>query len=260
MMRANTKAAIKQADIIINVPLAEYGSLDWRRSDELIAEGYKAAEAMRDTLLPLAVSEAEYAAWKADRQARRRTALPIPAFVSRRGLQPPATRAASASIARPSRRVSRSTSIAIETDLDALSGLDRYETITWRFVGNPAGRDRSAGRGAAQVVRPAVPDDGAQPGEHDVRRLQAHADGAVSRRTTWSDRGSELRVDAHDRIGSERGAELYKPIGSSPLFVAPYAGVGNRTFNLIQDDAIVASYGQTLSEVGLNVGDQSRTG
>ena len=61
MMRANTKLTIKEADIIINVPLAEFGSLDWRRSSELIAEGYKAAEAMRDRLLPLAVSEDEYA-------------------------------------------------------------------------------------------------------------------------------------------------------------------------------------------------------
>jgi hypothetical protein len=48
MMRANTKALIKQADIIINVPLEGYGSLDWRRSAELIEEGYRAAEAMRD--------------------------------------------------------------------------------------------------------------------------------------------------------------------------------------------------------------------
>ena len=40
MMRASTKVAIKQADIIINVRLAAYGSLDWRRSAELIEEGY----------------------------------------------------------------------------------------------------------------------------------------------------------------------------------------------------------------------------
>ena len=42
---------------MINVPLAKYGSLDWRRSEDLGREGYDAAEAMRDQLLPLAVSE-----------------------------------------------------------------------------------------------------------------------------------------------------------------------------------------------------------
>ena len=80
MMRANTKLTIKQADIIIDVPLAEFGSLDWRRSQELIVEGYKAAEAMRDRLLPLAVSADEYTKWQTARSARRRSTLPVPAF------------------------------------------------------------------------------------------------------------------------------------------------------------------------------------
>jgi NTE family protein len=38
------------------------------------------------------------------------------------------------------------------------------------------------------------------------------------------------------------------------LFVAPYAGAGNFTFNAIVEDAVVARYGQTRSRVGLNVG------
>jgi NTE family protein len=65
---------------------------------------------------------------------------------------------------------------------------------------------------------------------------------------------SELRIDG--TIGSDPhiGAELYKPIGSTPLFVAPFAGITQRTFNFIQDDAIVASYGQTLSAAGVNLG------
>ena len=48
--------------------------------------------------------------------------------------------------------------------------------------------------------------------------------------------------------------ELYRPIGPTPLFVAPYAGVGSATFNVIDDDAVIARYRQTISRVGLNVG------
>ena len=48
--------------------------------------------------------------------------------------------------------------------------------------------------------------------------------------------------------------ELYRPIGRTPLFVAPYAGIGRRTFNVIDDDAVIARYRQTVSRVGLNVG------
>ena len=36
--------------------------------------------------------------------------------------------------------------------------------------------------------------------------------------------------------------------------MAPYAGVGTQTFNLIDDDAVIARYGQTVSRLGLNVG------
>ena len=66
--------------------------------------------------------------------------------------------------------------------------------------------------------------------------------------------GSELRIDG--TIGSDptAAAELYRPIGPTPLFVAPYAGIGRQTFNVIQDDAVIARYRQTISRLGLNVG------
>ena len=76
-----------RADIIINVPLAGYGSLDWRRSAELIEAGYKAAEAMRDSLLPLAVSDAEYARWQAGRADPPADRIPGARVRARRGLQ-----------------------------------------------------------------------------------------------------------------------------------------------------------------------------
>ena len=66
--------------------------------------------------------------------------------------------------------------------------------------------------------------------------------------------GSELRVDG--TLGSDPrvAAELYRPIGSNPLFIAPYAGVGAETFNLIEDDAVIARYRQNVSRLGLNLG------
>ena len=66
--------------------------------------------------------------------------------------------------------------------------------------------------------------------------------------------GSELRLDG--TIGSDPSAaiELYRPIGSTPLFIAPYAGAGQVTFNFIQGDAVIASYKQTVARVGVNAG------
>ena len=251
MMRANTKAGISDADVIINVPLETFGSLDWRRSGELIAEGYKAAESMRDSLLPLAVSEAEYTEWKNRRHARRRMALPAPSFIRIEGFgsrDELLLRSLMASHTGVAIDVER-----LQTDLALLSGLDRYETVTWRIVSNETGDS-----GLLVEARP-------KPYGPPFLMLGLNLENTTSQtfRLTLTGRylaydivgsGSELRVDA--TIGSDPaiGVALYRPLGSSPLFVTPYAGVVNRTFQLIQDDAVVASYDQRISRVGMNVG------
>lgn len=66
--------------------------------------------------------------------------------------------------------------------------------------------------------------------------------------------GSELRLAG--TIGSDPSVamELYRPVGPSPLFIAPYAGIGTATFNSNDGDAVIARYGVTRGRVGLNVG------
>jgi NTE family protein len=66
--------------------------------------------------------------------------------------------------------------------------------------------------------------------------------------------GSELRVDATLGTNPNAAIEWYRPIASTPLFIAPYAGIEKLTFNFIKDDEVVARYGQTKSRVGLNMG------
>ena len=43
MMRASTRAALKSADMTLAIDVEGFGSLDWRRADELIARGHQAA-------------------------------------------------------------------------------------------------------------------------------------------------------------------------------------------------------------------------
>ena len=251
MMRANTRVAIKGADIIINVPLADYGSLDWRRSSDLIAAGYAAAESMRDSLLPLAVSDAEYARWQAGRQARRRTAYPVPAFARVEGFSSSderhLTRLLDAHIGVPFDLP------GFEVDLAELSGLDRYETINWRMLTND--------EGAAGLLVKAIPKAYGPP----FLMLGLNLENTTSEdfRVTLTGRylrydvigsGSELRLDG--TLGSDPGLAiaLNKPLGAGPFFLAPYAGVTSRTFNVIADDAIVASYSQNLTRAGADVG------
>jgi len=251
MMRASTRRALTAADVVINVPLKKYGSLDWRRAEALIDEGYRAAEAMRDQLLPFAISEADFETWRRTRQARRLKELPPPAFIDAEGFVPSDTKRLNTLLARHVGVPLDMT--ALEADIAVVAGLDRYETVTWRLV-----RDGTRGyglrvRGRAKTYAP------------PFMMLGMNLENTTSSdfRTTVTARylafdtvgsGSEWRVDG--TVGSDPtlATELYRPIGRTALFVAPYAGIGRRTFNVIRDDAVIARYRQTVSRVGLNVG------
>lgn len=251
MMRASTRRALEAADVIIEVPLDGFGSLDWRRYPELIDAGYRAAEAMRDRLLPFAVSESEYEAWRRERQVRRRTRLPNPAFLELEGF---AERDAERLKVLLARHIGAPLDAdAVEEDIATVTGLDRYQTVTWAPVHDGARGFGLHVRGREKAYAP------------PFMMLGLNLENTTSSdfRITTTGRyltfdvlgsGSELRLDG--TIGSDPGlgVELYRPIGSSPLFVAPYAGVGRMTFNLIDDDAVVARYGRTVARVGLNVG------
>jgi NTE family protein len=258
MMRASTRRAIAAADVVINVPLESYGSLDWRRSEELSDEGYRAAEALKEQLLPLALGEAEYARWQQERQDRRRRTLPTPAFVETEGFAAGDTRRMRALL---EQHVGVPIAVEdLEKDMAAMSGLDRYDTITWWPVTNVAGESGLVISGRPKPYAPpfmmlGVNLENTTSSDYRITltaRYLAYGVGTS---------GGELRIDG--TIGSDPAlsAELYTPIGSTPLFVAPYAAATTSTFNVVSEDAVVARYGQTFlragSALGVNLGVKS---
>jgi NTE family protein len=251
MMRASTRRALTAADVVITVPLEKYGSLDWRRAPELIDEGYRAAEAMRDRLLPFAVSEADFEAWRRTRQARRLKDLPSPTFIDAEGFAKSDTRRLNALMAR---HIGVPLDMkALEADLAIVSGLDRYETVTWRMVRDGARGYGLRVRGRAKTYAPPFMMLGLNLENTTSSDFRITATARYLAFDTVGS-GSEWRLDG--TVGSDPtlGTELYRPIGRTPLFVAPYAGVVTRTFNVIDNEAVIARYRQRVSRVGLNVG------
>lgn len=259
MMRASTRRALAAADVVINVPLANYGSLDWRRASGLIDEGYRAAEALRDQLLPLAVSEADFDAWRRARQARRRTELPVPAFVELVGFAPNDTKRMRVLLAH---HVGAPLDVrALEQDIALVAGLDRYQTVTWRMMRDPARGFGLRVDGRVKAYAPPFMMLGVNLENTTSSDFRITATGRYLAFDTVGS-GSELRLDG--TIGSDPGlaAELYRPLGSTRLFLAPYAGVGRMTFDLTdENDAVVARYSRTMSRLGaaggINLGPQS---
>ena len=218
MMRANTKKALTAADIVLTLPLVDFGSLDWRRSDALIEEGYKAAEAMRDVLLALrgqrggvagvagtshrgAQVDAAAAHLRHARRCRhgRRAAHQRTADEARR----PADRRARART-RP-RRVVRPRPLRVH------HVAFHHERHRRRRTGRQ--RDREA-------LRPAVPDARSQPREHHVRPIPTQPDGPLP-----AIRRARFRLGAAPRRHRRRGpgpgcralpADLARAVRQSP--------------------------------------------
>ena len=147
MMRANSLKALAGADVVIDVPLAEYGSLDWRRYKELIDEGYKAAEAMKERLLPLAVDDEAWQAWV----SRAGRAAEDDAADAGRRYRWRARGSRTTRLMRQvlGRHVGQPLDVpALDADLTMLAGLDRYQSLTWEVAQAP--RRRSARRAGAE--------------------------------------------------------------------------------------------------------------
>jgi NTE family protein len=250
MMQANTRIAMRDADIVINPQLEQFGSLDWRRNEALALEGYRAAEALKEKLLPLAVDDREWAAYLAARQARRRTSLETPQFLTIVGAVPSDRERMERVLAD---RVGVPLDVAsLEKALDEFTGLDRYETVGWEMIeenGRYGLRIRARPKGNAPPFL--MLGVGLQNLTTDEFAFQL-----AGRYLTFDalGSGSELRLDAAVGAQPNIAAELYRPIGKTPLFAAAYGGVGRRTVNFIQDDTIVAKYNATTSVAGVDGG------
>ena len=251
MMLAATRVSLKSADIVISPALDDFASLDWRRYTELEAQGYRAAEAMKDQLLPLAVNDAEWAAYLESRRARRKTAWPAAQFVSVVGAVP-GDRARIEAVLAPVVGQQAIDVQTVETRLEALAGLDRYETVGWQLA-----------------------EMNGRPGLRIEARPKAHAPpflmlGVSLQNTTTEDfafrlaaryltfdpvgSGSELRVDGTAGAEPSAGVELYRPLGQSALFVAATAAARRETLSFVSDDVVVARYNEDRVGIRLDAG------
>jgi len=250
MMRANTKRGLSAADVVLDVPLASYGSLAWRKSDELIEEGYKAAEAMKDKLLPYALSDAEWQTWLGRRAAARRVTLAPPAFVLLDGVKSGDERRMSEVL---NAHVGKPLDVAVlQHELEELSGLDRYETIRWELTTNASGETGLTIRATEKQNAPPFLMLGVSLENTTSDQFQLSLAARYLRFDVLGS-GSELRLDASVGSDPSLGAALYYPVWRN-TFVAPSAGISNRTYNVIQDDKVVARYGETVSGGGIDVG------
>jgi NTE family protein len=258
LMRSAAREAVAAADLRIDVPLSAFDSLAWRRSAEIVHEGYMAAEAMREQLLPLAIGEAEFATWRNERTRRRRTMVPMPEFVTSDGFVASDRLRLDALL---HRHVGVGLDVsALESDLKLLSGLDRYETITWRMVTNDAGSSGLLVTAQAKSYAPPF----LMLGLNLENTTSADFGITATARYLAYDvvrSGSELRIDGTLGTNPAVGIELYEPLRKLPLFATAAGMITTDRVTTLADDQLFARYAIRRSRatlgLGANLGRQS---
>jgi NTE family protein len=251
MMTSGTRQALKSADLIIVPDLKGLTGTDWRRSDELVDQGYKAAEAMAPELVKYQLNEARYAEWRNARQARRRTSTAAVSRVIVEGVPPVETRRLTAILqarhaGRPLIREE------IEDSILQISGTDRYEIISYTLRAAADGPDlivhitpKSYG---PPFVLPAL----------DVQNIDSNSFSISLRaRLAIYDMpipNSELRFDVG--VGSQQlvALELYKLLGHRGLFVAPRVYFTHGSLNGYDEGEFVAEYRVKRTGGGVDIG------
>ncbi|MBF8301109.1 MAG: rssA 2 [Acidobacteria bacterium] len=251
MMTSSTREALKAADLVIVPDLEGLSASDWRRTDELVIQGYKAAEAVADGLLKYQVAEASYAAWMRARQARRRSAVPVVQRVRLEGTTAVETdvigdllgaRQAGKPIVRE----------AIENSILRMSGTDRYDVVKYFLEAEPDGTEL--------VVR-VTPKTHGPPflmAALDLQNIDANTFAvSVRSRLTLLDSplpNSEIRIDAGVGTDQTAAGELYKRFGRSGFFAAPRASFTRRSLHWYDEGEFIADYQVKRTGIAFDLG------
>ena len=253
MISANELRSMEAVDLLVSVPLQKYGSLDFDKADEIIKAGYDAAAAKSQMLMTLAVDDATWNQYLADRAARRITTPPIPTFVAVDGVN-----------GHLSQRVEEQMAGAIGKPVDYnqlddeimhLKGIGRFSNLSYEMV------ERNGQQGllvkteentfGPPIVRPLILVDGSS-----LNNVTFN----LGARFTFLDIGgfrSEWRTDII--LFSQYGirSEYYHPF--TPLthwFVAPRILAENNPFYIYNDNKLLTIYRRKDAGGGIDTGYQ----
>ena len=257
MINANELRSMESADILVSVPLQKYSALDFDKADQIIKIGYDAAAAKAKVLMTLAVDDATWKQYLADREARRRT-NPIPMFVAVDGVNGDLSRRVEQQMAGV---VGKPISYEeLDQEIMHLKGFGRFSTLNYEFV------ERNGQQGllvkteeniyGPPIVRPLILIDGSS-----LKNVTFN----LGARITFLDFGgfrSEWRNDIV--LFSEYGlrSEYYHPFTSQThWFVAPRALADNDPLYVYNNNKLISIYRRTTLGGGADVGYQfGRTG
>jgi NTE family protein len=253
MISANELQSMEMADILVSVPVQKWGALSFDDADAIIKAGYDAAAAKSKVLLTLAVDDATWNEYLAERNGRRIVNPPVPTFVAVKGVDGHLAQ-------RVEEQMAGLVGKPIDyNELDAeimrLKGIGRFSTLNYQFVeqNGKQGLEIKAEESSygPPFVLPLILVDGAS-----LKNVQFN----MGARFNWLDIGgyrSEWRTDII--LFSEYGlkSEYYHPFTpTSRWFIAPRGLADSNPFDIYTDNQLTSEYRRNMVGGGLDLGYQ----
>jgi NTE family protein len=251
MIAVNEKAAIKAADILINVPLGKYTAMDYGSADAIIKAGYDAAASNAEKLAPLSVDEASWAKYLAERDARRARAAAVPQFVEVTGVSPDVAESMSREM---NSFLGKPVDIAgLDKQLLQFNGMGAFSSLNYSMVQKDG---KNGLRIEAQpkpysppIVRPLISINGA-----DYNQVFF----SLGARITFLNFGGyrrELRSDVIVGTQYQLYTEYYRPFSAlSNWFVAPRIDLNSFQYPLYDGNTLLSIYRDREALGGLDFG------
>jgi len=251
VIHQNELNGLAAADLVVNVDLQQFNSMQYDQAKTIISLGTQAAAAKSNVLSPYALDDAAWNAYLQERRERVQTKLPVPQSVEVRGTNEQAAKAleyylrslAGHPIDPP----------ALENRLNRLTGVGRFDSVDYWL-------EQEDGR-TALVVN--VHEKSYGP---PTILLSFEADGSESNLVTFTQAGrltfldvagyrSEWRTDFEFGNTYEIGSELYRPFTPlSKWFFAPRGVASNTGVRFFQKNDPVALYRFENELIGIDLG------
>jgi NTE family protein len=247
----NELRGMKGADIVVTIDLQKYNGFQYDRADAIIREGTQAAEAKKQVLTPFSISDSQWSAYVAAKNARIQTEVPTPQFVRVEGTN-----------AQAARQIERFLHPLIGKPIDdaktdqlltRLTGIGKYASADYRITS----RDGQPGllvtvheyNYAPPILQLGFGIDGSE--SDDVTYTQL---ARITLMDVWGYR-SEWRTDL--QFGNTYGVEteLYRPFTTtSKWFFAPRGEATDTSFKVFHRSTPQAIYRFYRDDAGMDIG------
>jgi NTE family protein len=251
VVAGNEIRGLAGADLVVNIGLQDFNSLEYTKSKEIIARGAQAAEQKSRLLDAYQMDDAAWAQYLERRKALRLTNVPVPQFVKVQG----ANQVAEENIGRfLSSQAGRPIDThRLESMLTRLTGIGRYDTAGYQIT-KQNGQDGLLVTLHEKLYAPPT----LQLGFEVDGSESSDVDFTLATRLTFLDVAgyrSEWRTDFI--FGNTYGveSELYRPFSpASRWFFSPHARASSAAFKIYQKSDPLAEYRLNRAAIGADIG------